>query len=188
MRRNGSRETRYGRLGVAVVVIAATLAAAGIPARAGEPDTKGCTLKAEKSRTGESGTRRCTAKLEVCVEYMTRKMKSSGWVGVELEIDEETGIFKVEQVLTGSPAEKAGIRPGDILKAVNGMPVSDFREKMLAGEKGSWAPGQSITYTIRRDGASREIRIVLAAMPAEVLARYIGRHMLEHVDEEKPND
>ena len=35
-----------------------------------------------------------------------------------------------------------------------------------------------------RDGADRELAITLAPMPADVLAAYIGQHMLDHAQME----
>ena len=54
----------------------------------------------------------------------TTLLKASGWVGVELRIDEKQGTHTIEKVIPGSPAESAGIRPGDLLVAINGVPVS----------------------------------------------------------------
>jgi hypothetical protein len=47
-----------------------------------------------------------------------------------------------------------------------------------------WAPGQEITYTIKRVGEDREVQLTLAPMPADVLAQWIGHHMLEHAQTE----
>ena len=132
---------------------------------------------------GEEGKRSCPGKLEECVEYLANKMKSSGWVGVELEIDEEKGTFTVTKVLESSPAEAAGIKTGDLLMTVNGSPIAEFSKKMLAGKSDCWKPGNSVTYTIKRDDVDRTIRLILAPMPAEVLARYIGEHIQMHAGE-----
>lgn len=134
---------------------------------------------------GEETKPHCDGKLEECLEFLANKMKSSGWVGVELEIDKEKGTYTVLKVLEDSPAEAAGIEVGDRLVAVNGRPIAEFREKMLSGEKSDcWAPGQSVTYTIKRGDVDRTIRIILAPMPAEVLARYIGEHIKLHADQD----
>ncbi|HET6277455.1 MAG TPA: hypothetical protein VFG08_01580, partial [Candidatus Polarisedimenticolia bacterium] len=42
------------------------------------------------------------------------------------------------------------------------------------------SPGKSVDYTIKRDGYDRQVTVTLAPMPADVLARYIGQHMLDH--------
>ena len=156
-----SRRWRFGPGGFALVLAAAL--AGAFPLNAGE---------GEKSR--------CDGKLEDCLEYLANKMKSSGWVGVELEIDEEKGTYTVVMVLEESPAEAAGIQVGDRLLSVNGSPIAEFRQEMLSGKCNSWKPGQSVTYTIKRGEVDRTIRLILAPMPAEVLARYIGEHIQMH--------
>jgi C-terminal processing protease CtpA/Prc len=132
---------------------------------------------------GEGQEQSCQGKLEECLEYLANKMKSSGWVGVELQIDVAKGTYTVQKVLEESPAEAAGIRVGDMLVAVNGRPIAEFREKMLAGETDCWKPGQSVNYTIKRGEVDRHIRLILAPMPAELLARYIGEHIHMHAGE-----
>jgi len=135
---------------------------------------------------GEDKEHRCPGKLEECLEYLANKMKSSGWVGVELEIDKKKGTYTVIKVLEASPAEAAGILAGDQLMAVNGSPIAEFSEKMLAGKTDCWKPGNSVTYTIKRGDVDRTIRLILAPMPAEVLARYIGEHIQMHAGETEP--
>ena len=164
------RRWRLGAGGLALVIAAALGSASPPYAGAGEES-------------------RCDGKLEDCLEYLANKMKSSGWVGVELEIDEEKGIHTVVKVLEESPAEAAGIQVGDRLVTVNGSPIAEFRKGMLSGRSDSWKPGQSVTYTIKRGEVDRTIRLILAPMPAEVLARYIGEHIQMHAGEsEKDGD
>jgi len=129
---------------------------------------------------GQEEKKRCPGDLEECLEYLANKMKSSGWVGVELDVDKKEGIYTVVKVLESSPAEAAGIESGDRLVAVNGNPIAEFSEKMLSGKYDCWKPGNSVTYTIKRDEVDRTIRLILAPMPAEVLARYIGEHIQMH--------
>jgi S1-C subfamily serine protease len=45
-----------------------------------------------------------------------------------IQIDPQNGqksVMRVEAVLAGSPADQAGIKPGDLLQSVNGQPISD---------------------------------------------------------------
>ncbi len=49
----------------------------------------------------------------------------------------------------GSPAERAGLKPGDVVLAVGGEPVSTPEDLMLAIQK---RPGQTFEVTIERDG------------------------------------
>lgn len=124
--------------------------------------------------------KKCTASTQDCLNHMAAQMKNSGWIGVELDEDQATGAYKVTKVVPGSPAEASGIQPGDVLYALNGIRISEENHEALMKAKKEWKPGQSVTYTIKRDGTDRQVSLTLAPMPADVLARYIGTHMLEH--------
>jgi Do/DeqQ family serine protease len=65
----------------------------------------------------------------------------------------------VYQVQPGSAAERAGLRQGDVITALNGTAISDpntFRN-MIAGN----APGTEVTLTMKRDGSERQVRATL---------------------------
>jgi len=115
-----------------------------------------------------------------CLDYMTNRMKNGGWVGVEIDKNEATNLWVVTKVVDGSPAASTGIEPGDVLYALNGIEIKDENEKALAKARKEWKPGQLVNYTIKRDGEDREVAITLAPMPADLLAKWIGQHMLEH--------
>ncbi len=129
---------------------------------------------------GEYG-KKCHESTQECLDHMAAKMKTSGWVGVELDMDDPSGGLKVLKVVPGSPAEAADIQPGDVLYALNGVRISNDNNEALARARKEWKPGQSVTYTIKRNGTDREVTLTLAPMPADVLAKWIGQHMLEHV-------
>jgi len=128
--------------------------------------------------------KKCSYGTQDCLDHMAAKMQSGGWVGVELEKDETTGALTVEKVVPGSPAEASGIQPGDQLFALNGIEINEKNNESLSKAKKEWKPGQTVNYTIKRNGQERQITVTLAPMPAEVLARFIGTHMLEHATTE----
>lgn len=117
---------------------------------------------------------KCKASTQECLDHMAAKMQKSGFVGVELEGDEIIRIFP------GSPAEESGLEAGDILIALNGARIDEDNKKAYKKAKKDWAPGQEVTYTIKRDGNDREVNLTLAPMPADVLAKWIGEHMMDH--------
>jgi C-terminal processing protease CtpA/Prc len=133
---------------------------------------------------GGSGHKKCTMSTQDCLDHMASKMKTTGFVGVELEMDDPSGVVKVIRTIPGTPAEAAGIQAGDVLFALNGVEINEKNEKALEKARKDWKPGQSVTYTIKRDGEDRQVTLTLAPMPADVLAKYIGEHMLEHASSE----
>jgi Do/DeqQ family serine protease len=71
----------------------------------------------------------------------------------------------VNSVRSGSAAEKAGLRQGDVITAINDNPVTDtnaFRNR-VAGN----APGSEITLTVLRDSREQKIRATLDEFSTE---------------------
>ncbi len=142
-------------------------------------------LLAASSLAGDS-RKRCTMPLSDCLDKMSSTLKTSGWVGIEFDDAVVSGGgYRVVKVVPQSPAENAGLKPGDILYALNGVPIARENAAALAKARKEWKPGQSVTYTIRREGVDRDIALTLAPMPADVMARWIGEHMMEHVTSER---
>ncbi len=123
---------------------------------------------------------KCTMSTQDCLNAMAARMKSGGYVGIMFEVDESSGGYSIEKVIPGTPAEAAGLKAGDALVALNGVRISKDNHEALDKARGDWKPGQKVTYTIKRDGAERQVALTLAAMPADMMAKYIGEHMLEH--------
>ncbi len=68
----------------------------------------------------------------------------------------------VNQVLEDSPAAKAGVVPGDIIKAFNGTPINDSSD--LPPLVGSLVPGTRAKLTVLRDGKERELNVTLTEL------------------------
>ncbi len=87
------------------------------------------------------------------------------WVGVDL-VDAEAGPgVCIVEVAPASPAEQAGLKPGDEVIALAGAPPGGAigMASALAGR----TPGDSVTLRVRRaDGTETDISITLAAPPA----------------------
>lgn len=76
----------------------------------------------------------------------------------ELGVTQGPGVV-VYQVQSGSGADRAGLRRGDVITALNGTAVTDpntFRNA-IAGT----APGTEVTLTVKRGGAERQVRVTL---------------------------
>ena len=98
-----------------------------------------------------------------------------GWIGVEVqeitqEIAESFGLTETSGALIagvqrGSPADAGGIKPGDILLAVNGKPVKDPQEmlELIARQK----PGESVPFKLRRQKALLETTVRIGKRPPQ---------------------
>ena len=85
-------------------------------------------------------------------------------VAVSLGMPEAKGVI-VNSVKAGSAAEKAGIRRGDIITAINDAAVNDtnaFRNRVASN-----APGSEVTLTVLRDNKEQKIRATLGEFTEE---------------------
>lgn len=91
-----------------------------------------------------------------------------GWLGVNMgdtprtsnnSLGERAGGAFVYGVFQGSPADEAGIQPGDIIYRINSNTITDGQD--LLRTVANLAPGQTATFTIRRYGSSRTVRVDL---------------------------
>ena len=140
-----------------------------------------CALAATPPLAAGDHPKKCTMPLQDCLDRMSATLKTTGWVGIEFDdANVSDGGYKIYKVIEGSPAQKAGLQPGDILYALNGVRLAKENDAALAKARKEWKPGQSVTYTIKREGVDREITLTLAPMPADVMARWIGEHMKMH--------
>jgi S1-C subfamily serine protease len=86
--------------------------------------------------------------------------KKPAFLGVSLVDNDGKGPLKVDDVLPNSPAEKAGIKPGDTLSAIGDkktQSIKDFEDAM----RGHFA-GEDLTVSIEREGGwTRQLKVVL---------------------------
>lgn len=72
---------------------------------------------------------------------------------------------EVREVVSGSPADEAGLRRGDVVTAVDGRPVKD--SESLTATVRQFAPGDEAEVTVRRDGEDRTLQVAFAANDEE---------------------
>jgi putative serine protease PepD len=64
-------------------------------------------------------------------------------------------------ILPGSPAEKAGLRGGDIVIALDGKPINSPEELIVSVR--SLNVGDVVKVTYKRDGAEKTVTLTLIA-------------------------
>ena len=85
-----------------------------------------------------------------------------GYLGVEIRDARGDGV-EIHTVRSGTPAARAGLRPGDVVLAVGEHPVSG--EKDLMNTIAEYDPGTEVTLEVLRDGRRRDLTLVLAERP-----------------------
>lgn len=105
-------------------------------------------------------------------EVAERLALGGGWAGLRLRTLTSAGStstvtstaeVRVAQVRRGSPAEQAGLRPGDVLWSLNGTPVTNLAQFHRAT---LLHPGSTLDLRVRRDGAEHEFRLAVIPRPS----------------------
>jgi len=111
-------------------------------------------------------------------DLKTKGHVDRGWLGVGIqpmtpEIAQSLGLMEPEGALVlnvtpGSPAAKAGMKQGDVVRSVDGKPVKEFRDlaRLVAGA----GPDRSVTLNVWRDGRDVSTSVSLARMPTDQTA------------------
>jgi serine protease Do len=81
-----------------------------------------------------------------------------------LNLDETKGAL-VGDVVSGTPAEKAGIKRGDVIVEFNGKSVEDSHD--LPAMVAVTPVGKKVPLTVVRDGKKREIEVKIAQLESE---------------------
>ncbi|MDB5938700.1 MAG: Peptidase Do, partial [Polaromonas sp.] len=93
------------------------------------------------------------ARLGVAVQEVNQAFADS------FKLDKPEGAL-VSSVEKGSPADKAGLQPGDVIRQVNGQPIVSSGD--LPAVIGLAAPGDRVKLDVWRQGAARELTARLA--------------------------
>ena len=96
--------------------------------------------------------------LGVAIQPLTADLAKS------LNLENTDGTI-VSNVSPGSAAEKAGIKRGDIITAINGEKIED--SNALRNKVAATPPGTKITVTILRDGKSSDLTATLDELKAQ---------------------
>lgn len=120
----------------------------------------------------------CTMSTDACVATMVDKIRHKGWVGIILDVVD--GRKRIEKVIPGSPGEKAGLKAGDVLLEVDGLAYTEANRAALDRAYKAMTPGKRITYTLERGGERLEVPIILGRVPEEMLAQWVGEHVVKH--------
>jgi Do/DeqQ family serine protease len=129
------------------------------------------------SRTGSSSGVGFAIPVSTARMVMDQIIKSGsvtrGWIGVELQqvtpalaesfrLGDTRGVL-IAGVLRGGPSDKAGVKPGDVLTAVNDTPVAD--PQGMLNLVAALQPGSSARLKLRRQSQALELSVSVGRRP-----------------------
>lgn len=112
----------------------------------------------------------------VAMQLVTGGRVNRGYIGVNIQtlspdlakafdIDDGSGAL-VSEVVSGSPGDKAGLQPGDVIVMFDGKKVDDSAHLRLMASQ--TPPGTEVNLKIVRDGKGRSLSVTLGELPKEL--------------------
>jgi putative serine protease PepD len=97
-------------------------------------------------------------------EIIAGKSVKHAYVGVFLN-SSSSGGAQISSVQAGSPAQHAGLQPGDVVTAIDGKAISSTQQFIETVD--TYAPGRTITLTVKRDSGTQTLKLTLGTRPAQ---------------------
>jgi serine protease DegQ len=111
--------------------------------------------------------------IDVMEQLIKEGYVARGYIGVEAqdltrEVAQMVGVRPgpgtvLMRLLSGGPADKAGLKPGDIVTALDGKPVADTRD--LIDKISSMKPGAKAEFTVQRSGDALKVTVEAGKRP-----------------------
>lgn len=87
-----------------------------------------------------------------------------GFLGVRVATLQSGGVI-VQQLVAGGPAEKAGIKAGDVILSIGKTQIQSFED--LAGVLADTKPGTTVSVGVRHsDGTTATVSVTVAELPS----------------------
>ena len=112
---------------------------------------------------------------EIIETLRTDKKVSRGWIGVTIQSIDEVGAKAlglpnskgalVGDVIPDQPADKAGMKPGDVILTVNGDEVADSGD--LSRKVAAIKPGEKAMMSVWRDGSKKSLTVTITERESE---------------------
>jgi len=129
---------------------------------------------------------------EVEAQLLKSGKVTRGWLGVSIQdVDEKLaqsfglakagGVLINDDVEAGTPAAKAGLRPGDVIIKLNDAELADRGD--LRNRVAMLPPGTKATLTLIRDGKEQRLEVVIGKQPEN-----FGQKDENVGDDETPGD
>jgi putative serine protease PepD len=132
-------------------------------------ETSNQSAQGQGSSSGVGFATPSNSDLRIARQIISTGKAQNAYVGVSLnsQVQGAAAISTTSQssqpIVPGGPAAKAGLRPGDLITAVNGKQITSVND--FVGRIATYSPGDTVTLTIKRGGQTKNIKLTLGAQP-----------------------
>ncbi len=128
-------------------------------------------------------------------EYEEIRISTTGnYSGVGLDVSLDDGLVTVVAPIDGTPAERAGILPGDVVISIDDLPVQEGNLSDTIGRMRGEA-GTQVSLDVLRDGTDNPLHFALVraqikvnSVRSQLLERDYGYLKVTHFSETTPRD
>jgi C-terminal processing protease CtpA/Prc len=119
----------------------------------------------------------CTVKAHECEQFIRDAMYGKKYLGAKFG-DSRWGLT-VKEIISGSPAERGGLKVGDRIVAVNGVDCSKADMPRFKRVLGKAKDTGKLTIAVQRLGAVSWVTVELRPMSNEQISRAVASHIRE---------
>jgi putative serine protease PepD len=133
-------------------------------------DTSNQNSQGQGSSSGVGFATPSNSDVRIAKQIISTGKAQNAYVGVSLNAQVQGGAAistssqASQPIVPGGPAAKAGLQPGDLITAVNGKQITSVNE--FVGTIATFSPGDTVTLTVKRGGATKTVKLTLGAQPA----------------------
>jgi hypothetical protein len=95
----------------------------------------------------------------------TGRVALTVYLGTIPDYDDEQKGVKLSGVRDGSPADKGGLKGGDVIVGLGGKPIRTINDYMAG--LGRYKPGDKVEVVVQRDGKETTLTVTLGSRPSE---------------------
>ena len=140
-------------------------------------ETNNTNGQGEGSSSGVGFATPSNSDARIAREIISSGHANNAYVGVSLDptvsggaaIAQNSTTAGSSPIVPGSPAAKAGLQAGDLITAVNGTAVASVNQ--FVATIANYAPGDTVTLTVNRNGQNKQIKVTLGAQPASATSQ-----------------
>ena len=123
-------------------------------------------------------SKRCNVPAAECEQQIRQMLTGRRYLGVSVEQITENGGLVIKSVVPDSPADRAELKGGDRIVAVNGhsmqdAKIGDFKEKLAESKSGA------LFLIVSRDGAFKKFEVRMEPYTKAMIDKIVAAHLAQ---------